>query len=130
MAGTACTLTDVLYGVPAGGTMAHSWVQMFPTEYDAFKTYCELYPDNATLLVDTYNTLKSGVPNAIRAFKEILLPRGRKNEENFVIVSVNGRSWKIMKGVEVQVPDFVAEVLENAQMMADDARRYVDRMAN
>ena len=76
VAGTACTLTDVLYGVPAGGTMAHSWVQMFPTEYDAFKTYCELYPDNATLLVDTYNTLKSGVPNAIRAFKEILLPRG------------------------------------------------------
>ena len=60
----------------------------------------------------------------------IFLPRGRKNEENFVIVSVNGRSWKIMKGVEVQVPDFVAEVLENAQMMADTARRYVDRMAN
>ena len=79
VAGTACTLTDVLYGVPAGGTMAHSWVQMFPTEYDAFKTYCELYPDNATLLVDTYNTLKSGVPNAIRAFKEILLPRGITN---------------------------------------------------
>ena len=60
----------------------------------------------------------------------VLLPRGRKQEENFVIVSVNGRSWKIMKGVEVQVPDFVAEVLENAQMMADTARRYVDRMAN
>lgn len=79
VAGTACTLTDVLYGVPAGGTMAHSWVQMFPTEYDAFKTYCELYPDNATLLVDTYNTLKSGVPNAIRAFKEILQPRGITN---------------------------------------------------
>lgn len=79
VAGTACTLTDVLYGVPAGGTMAHSWVQMFPTEYDAFKTYCELYPDNATLLVDTYNTLKSGVPNAIRAFKEILPPRGITN---------------------------------------------------
>lgn len=56
--------------------------------------------------------------------------RGRKNEENFQIVSVNGRSWKIMKGVEVQVPDYVAEVLENAQMMADTARRYVDRMAN
>ena len=62
--------------------------------------------------------------------KTVLLHRGRKNEENFQIVSVNGRSWKIMKGVEVQVPDFVAEVLENAQMMADDARRYVDRMAN
>ena len=78
-AGTACTLTDKLYGVPAGGTMAHAWVQMFDTEYEAFKTYCELYPTNATLLVDTYNTIKSGVPNAIRAFKEILLPKGITN---------------------------------------------------
>ncbi len=75
-AGTACTLTDELYGVPAGGTMAHSWVQMFDTEYDAFRTYCEIYPHNATLLVDTYDTLRSGVPNAIRVFKEILLPQG------------------------------------------------------
>ena len=75
-AGTACTLTDELYGVPAGGTMAHSWVQMFDSEYEAFKTYCELYPHNATLLVDTYNTLKSGLPNAIRAFKDVLVPRG------------------------------------------------------
>ncbi|MBP5166714.1 MAG: nicotinate phosphoribosyltransferase [Oscillospiraceae bacterium] len=75
-AGTACTMTDQLYGVPAGGTMAHSWVQMFDTEYDAFKTYCEIYPDNAILLVDTYNTLKSGVPNAIKAIKEVLVPKG------------------------------------------------------
>lgn len=74
--GTACTLTDKEYGVPATGTMAHSWVQMFDDEYTAFKTYCELYPTNSTLLVDTYNVLKSGVPNAIRAFKEVLLPRG------------------------------------------------------
>ncbi|MBC5735653.1 nicotinate phosphoribosyltransferase [Lawsonibacter faecis] len=74
--GTACTLADQMYGSPAGGTMAHSWVQMFPDEYNAFKTYCELYPHAATLLVDTYNVLKSGVPNAIRAFKEVLLPRG------------------------------------------------------
>ena len=74
--GTACTLTDELYGVPAGGTMAHSWVQMFDSEYDAFKAYCEIYPDNPTLLVDTYNTLKSGVPNAIRVFNEVLKPRG------------------------------------------------------
>ncbi len=74
--GTACVLTDRLYDVPAGGTMAHSWVQMFGDEYTAFKTYCELYPHNATLLVDTYNTLKSGVPNAIRVFKEVLLPQG------------------------------------------------------
>lgn len=75
--GTACTLTDELYGVPAGGTMAHSWVQMFDSEYDAFRTYCELYPDNPTLLVDTYNTLKSGIPNAIKVFKEVLLPQGK-----------------------------------------------------
>lgn len=75
-AGTACTLTDAVYGVPAGGTMAHSWVQMFDSEYEAFCTYCKLYPHNTTLLVDTYNTLKSGVPNAIRAFKEVLVPQG------------------------------------------------------
>ena len=74
--GTACTISDQLYGVPAGGTMAHSWVQMFDSEYEAFKTYCELYPHNATLLVDTYNTLKSGVPNAIRVFNEVLKPLG------------------------------------------------------
>ena len=60
----------------------------------------------------------------------LTIPRGRKQEEHFVIVSVNGRSWKIMKGVQVLVPDYVAEVLENARMMADEARRYVDRMAD
>jgi len=74
--GTSCTLTDELYGVPASGTMAHSWVQMFGTEYEAFKTYCEIYPDNAVLLTDTYNTLKSGVPNAIRAFKDTGITKG------------------------------------------------------
>ena len=74
--GTACTISDQLFGVYAGGTMAHAWVQMFDTEYDAFKAYCQMYPNNATLLVDTYNTLKSGVPNAIRAFNEVLKPLG------------------------------------------------------
>ncbi|NCE65059.1 nicotinate phosphoribosyltransferase [Pseudoflavonifractor sp. 524-17] len=78
-AGTACTLADLRYGAPAGGTMAHSWVQMFPDEYTAFVTYCKLYPHSATLLVDTYNVLKSGVPNAIRAFQEVLLPQGITN---------------------------------------------------
>ena len=73
---TACTMADQHYGSPATGTMAHSWVQMFPDEYTAFKTYCQLYPHSATLLVDTYNVLKSGVPNAIRAFQEVLLPQG------------------------------------------------------
>ena len=74
--GTACTISDQLFGVHAGGTMAHAWVQMFDTEYEAFKSYCEMYPNNATLLVDTYNTLKSGVPNAIKAFNEVLKPKG------------------------------------------------------
>ena len=69
-AGTACTLTDQLYGVPAGGTMAHAWVQMFDSELEAFRTYCELYPKNPTLLVDTYDTLRSGIPNAIEVFRE------------------------------------------------------------
>ena len=69
--GTSNTLTDALYGVPAGGTMAHSWVQMFDSEYEAFRAYCEIYPNNATLLVDTYNTLRSGIPNAIRVFQEM-----------------------------------------------------------
>ncbi|MBQ8800815.1 MAG: nicotinate phosphoribosyltransferase, partial [Clostridium sp.] len=77
-AATACTMADQNFGSPATGTMAHSWVQMFPDEYSAFKTYCEIYPNNATLLVDTYNVLKSGVPNAIKAFKEVLWPKGIK----------------------------------------------------
>ncbi len=75
-AGTACTISDQLFGVPAGGTMAHAWVQMFDTQYEAFKTYCEIYPNNPTLLVDTYNTLKKGIPDAIRAFNEVLKPKG------------------------------------------------------
>lgn len=73
---TACAISDMVYGVPATGTMAHSWVQMFDDEYTAFKTYCEIYPNNATLLIDTYNVLKSGLPNAIRAFNEVLRPMG------------------------------------------------------
>ncbi len=73
---TACTITDEVYNVPATGTMAHSWVQMFDSEYESFKAYCELYPENATLLVDTYNVIESGIPNAIKAFNEVLKPRG------------------------------------------------------
>ena len=74
--GTACTISDQLFGVKAGGTMAHAWVQMFDSEYEAFKAYVQMYPTNAALLVDTYNTLKSGVPNAIRVFDEVLKPLG------------------------------------------------------
>lgn len=70
-AGTACAISDRDYGVAALGTMAHSWVQMFPTEYEAFKKYAEIYPDNCTFLVDTYNVLKSGIPNAVKVFDEL-----------------------------------------------------------
>lgn len=76
--GTACTITDKLFGVPATGTMAHSWVQMFDSELEAFEEYCRTYPNGAVLLVDTYNVLKSGVPNAIRAFDNVLKPLGAR----------------------------------------------------
>ena len=101
--GTACTISDQLFGVHAGGTMAHAWVQMFDTEYEAFKSYCEMYPNNATLLVDTYNTLKSGVPNAIKAFNEVLKPKG------------------ITKcGIRLDSGD-MAYLSQNARQMLDDA---------
>ncbi|MCI9368240.1 MAG: nicotinate phosphoribosyltransferase [Oscillospiraceae bacterium] len=74
--GTACAMADLMFGTPATGTMAHSWVQMFPDEYTAFKTYCQVYPQAATLLVDTYNVLRSGVPNAIRVFRELGITSG------------------------------------------------------
>ena len=70
-AGTACAIADRDYGITALGTMAHSWVQMFPSEYEAFKKYAEIYPENCVLLVDTYNVIKSGVPAAIKVFKEM-----------------------------------------------------------
>ena len=70
-AGTACTIADRDMGITALGTMAHSWVQMFPNEYEAFKKYAEIYPDDSTFLVDTYNVLKSGVSAAIKVFKEM-----------------------------------------------------------
>ncbi len=78
VAGTACTITDEKYGVPALGTMAHSWVQLFDSEYEAFKAYAQTYPHATTLLVDTYNVLKSGIPNAIKVFDEVLKPMGAR----------------------------------------------------
>ncbi len=75
--GTSNTIVEYQFGIPALGTMAHSFVQSYKTEYDAFKAYAQTYPDNAILLVDTYNTLKSGIPNAIRIQKEILEPMGK-----------------------------------------------------
>ena len=73
--GTACAVSERDLGIAALGTMAHSWIQVFPTEYEAFRAYAELYPENCTLLVDTYSVLKSGVPNAIRVFKELRPPK-------------------------------------------------------
>lgn len=74
--GTACTVCDRDMKIPALGTMAHSWVQMFDSELDAFRAYAKQYPDSCTLLVDTYNVLKSGIPNAIKVFNEVLVPNG------------------------------------------------------
>lgn len=74
--GSSCTAAQMVYDVPVMGTMGHAWVQQFPTEYEAFRTWCNASPRGAVLLVDTYDTLHSGVPNAIRAFQEVLLPRG------------------------------------------------------
>ena len=77
-AATACAIADREYKIPAVGTMAHSWVQVFDSEYEAFKNYAQVYPDGCTFLVDTYNVIKSGVPNAIRVAKEVLEPRGSR----------------------------------------------------
>ncbi len=100
---TACTISDMLFGVPAVGTMAHSWVLTFDSEYEAFKTYAEIYPGNCTLLVDTYNVLKSGMPNAIRVFDEVVVPRGFRP-----------------KGVRIDSGD-IAYLSKRMRKMLDDA---------
>lgn len=102
-AGTACTISDEMFGTPALGTMAHSWVQLFESEYDAFKAYAEEYPDACTLLVDTYNVLHSGVPNAIKVFDEVLAPMGKRP-----------------KGIRIDSGD-IAYLSRKARKMLDDA---------
>ena len=104
---TSCVMAARDFGIPASGTMAHSWVQMFPSEYEAFKRYAELYPDNCTLLVDTYSVVKSGVPNAIRVFDEVLKPLGIRP-----------------KGVRIDSGD-IAYLSKKARKMLD-AAGYVD----
>lgn len=74
--GTSCVLTAKEWNVPASGTMAHSFIQAFDSEYEAFKAYAENYPDTCTLLIDTYDTLNSGVKNAIKVFNEVIIPKG------------------------------------------------------
>jgi len=73
---TACTIADEMFNVPAIGTMAHSWIQLFETEYESFVAWAKVYPDNCVLLIDTYNVLKSGLPNAIKVFENVLKPKG------------------------------------------------------
>ena len=101
--GTACAIADRDYGIPAAGTMAHSWVQVFDSEYEAFKAYAQVYPDSCTLLVDTYNVVKSGIPNAIRVFNEVILPAGYRP-----------------KGVRIDSGD-LAYLSKKARKMLDDA---------
>ena len=102
-AGTANTLTDKMFGVPALGTMAHSWVQMFDTELEAFRAFARVYPDNCLLLVDTYDTLKEGVPNAIKVFDEEVVPRGFRP-----------------KGIRIDSGD-ITYISNKARKMLDDA---------
>lgn len=101
--GTACTIVDRDFCIPALGTMAHSWVQLFPTELDAFRAYARTYPENCLLLVDTYNVLKSGVPNAIKVFKEEVVPKGYRP-----------------KGIRIDSGD-ITYLSKEARKMLDDA---------
>ncbi|MGN0341611.1 MAG: nicotinate phosphoribosyltransferase [Roseburia sp.] len=76
--GTATVLAGQMFDIPVSGTMAHSWIMFYKDEFEAFKHYAENYPDSTTLLVDTYDVLKSGIPNAIRCAKEVLEPMGKR----------------------------------------------------
>ncbi len=102
-AGTACAIAERKYGVPALGTMAHSWIQLFDNEYDAFVAYAKTYPNDCTLLVDTYNVLKSGIPNAIKVFNEVLVPMGCRP-----------------KGIRIDSGD-ITYLSKKARKMLDDA---------
>lgn len=113
--GTSCTYADINYGIKAMGTMAHSWVQMFDTEYEAFKTYCEAYPNNVVLLIDTYNVLKSGAPNAIKVIKEVLLPQGiRKAGVRIDSGDIAYLSKKLRKMFDDEGLDFVTICASNS----------------
>lgn len=102
-AGTACTIAERDLGIPAVGTMAHSWVQVFPDEYSAFCAYASIYPDDCVLLVDTYNVLKSGVPNAIRVHNDVLAPMGKR-----------------LKGIRIDSGD-ITYLSKKARKMLDEA---------
>lgn len=101
--GTATVMAGKDFGIPVLGTMAHSFVQSFDSEFEAFKAYAEVYPDNCVLLVDTYDTLKSGVPNAIRVAEEVLKPMGKR-----------------LKGIRLDSGD-ISYLTKKARMMLDVA---------
>ncbi|HEX9060446.1 MAG TPA: nicotinate phosphoribosyltransferase [Clostridia bacterium] len=101
--GTACAIAERDYKIPAIGTMAHSWIQMFSNELEAFRAYARAYPNSCTLLVDTYNVLKSGVPNAIKVFNEELVPKGARP-----------------KGIRIDSGD-ITYLSREARKMLDDA---------
>lgn len=101
--GTATAVDDIMFNIPAIGTMAHSWVQFYKNEYEAFKEYAKCYPDDCILLVDTYDVLNSGIPNAIKVFKEVLEPMG-----------------KSVKGIRLDSGD-LAYLSRKARRMLDEA---------
>jgi len=101
--GTSSTIVDRDFGIPALGTMAHSWVQMFPDELEAFRAYARAYPGSCTFLVDTYNTLKTGIPNAIKVFDEEVVSRGFRP-----------------KGIRIDSGD-IAYLSKEARAMLDEA---------
>ena len=102
-AGTSCTICGQQFNIPLSGTMAHSWVMLFDTEFDAFKAYSLTYPDGALLLVDTYDVLRSGIPNAIRCAKEVLEPMGKR-----------------LKGIRIDSGD-LTYMTQQARKMLDEA---------
>lgn len=94
--GTACTIAEELYGTPAGGTMAHSWIQMFDSEEDAFRSYCTIYPHKPCLLVDTYNVVKSGIPAAIKIFREMGITDGSVRIDSGDITYLTKKARKML----------------------------------
>lgn len=103
VAGTSCTICGQLFDIPLSGTMAHSWVQLFDTEYEAFKAYAKSYPDDTVLLVDTYNVLKSGIPNAIAVSRDVLEPQGKR-----------------LKGIRIDSGD-LTYLTQGARVLLDEA---------
>lgn len=101
--GTATVSAGKMFGIPVNGTMAHSWVMYFSNEFEAFKRYAEVYPESATLLVDTYDVIHSGIPNAIRVAKEICEPAGHR-----------------LKGIRIDSGD-LAYLSKRIRKMLDDA---------